>query len=114
MHIVPEVLHDEMKKPVMQVFILIPATPSNLGVYVSWYRSGAHQAGVFLPDHTSGALKVVVDAGETLFIPGRVAVLLLAWLRACSLLFLRLMLHFQSVVSPCNVRIVKLIIHLQQ
>ena len=72
---VHEVLHNEEDKPVMQVYILIPGTPSNLGVYVSWYRCGGRQAGVFLPDHTSGALKVSVDAGETLFIPGRVAVL---------------------------------------
>ena len=72
----------EEKKPVMQTCILIPGTAANLGVFVSWYRSGARQAGVFLPDHTSGALKVSVDAGDTLFIPGRVAVLLLACLCA--------------------------------
>ena len=79
---VHEVLHNKRDKPVMQVYILIPGIPPNLGVYVSWYRCGARQAGVFLPDHTSGALKVSVDAGETLFIPGRVAALLLACLCA--------------------------------
>ena len=68
----------------MQVFILIPGTPSNLGVYVSWYCSRARQAGVSLPEHTSGALKVTIDAGDTLFIPGREAVLLLARLCARS------------------------------
>ena len=76
-------VHDcEENKPVMQVYILLPGTKSNLGVYVSWYRSRARQAGVFLPDHTSGALKVSVNAGDTLFIPGRVAALLLACLCA--------------------------------
>ena len=74
------ILYNDMKEAAVQVFILIPGTTSNLGVYVSWYRCGARQAGVFLPDHTSGASKVSVDAGDTLFIPGRVAVLLPACL----------------------------------
>lgn len=53
----------------LQVFNLIPGTPANLRVYVSWY-SRARQAGVFLPEHTSGAGRVDVDAGATLFISG--------------------------------------------
>ena len=55
--------------PVLQVFILIPNTIPNLGTYVSWYVR-ARQAGVFLPQHTSGAGGVAVEAGATLFIPG--------------------------------------------
>ena len=80
MYTIYGLLHNKVTKPVMQVYILIPGTAANLGVYVSWYRSRARQAGVFLPDHTSGALKVSVDAGDTLFIPGREAFLLLACL----------------------------------
>ena len=114
MHTVHEVLHNTMKKRVMQVFILIPGTPSNLGAYMSWHRSGARQAGVSLPDHTSGALKVGVNAGETLFIPGMVASLPLVCLCACSMLSLCLMLRFQGLVSTSNVRTVKLIVHLHQ
>lgn len=53
----------------LQIFILIPNTIPNLGTYVSWYAR-ARQASVFLPKHTSGAGRVAVEAGATLFIPG--------------------------------------------
>ena len=62
--------HSASLSYMLQVFILIPNTPANLGMYASWHGM-ARQAGVFLPEHASGAGQVSVEAGATLFIPGK-------------------------------------------
>jgi len=54
----------------LQVFILIPSTSANLGMYASWHGM-ARKAGAFLPEHAFGAGQVSVEAGATLFIPGK-------------------------------------------
>lgn len=53
----------------LQVFALLPPSKENLGAYVSW-ASAARQAGVYLPEHTQGCVRVEVPAGSTFFIPG--------------------------------------------
>ena len=53
----------------IQVFILMPNIPTNLSAYASWHGT-AREAGGFLPEHTSEAERVPVEAGSTLFIPG--------------------------------------------
>ena len=51
------------------MFALLPPSKENLAAYVSW-ASAARQAGVYLPEHAEGCVRVEVPAGSTLFIPG--------------------------------------------
>lgn len=53
----------------LQVFALLPPSKENLGAYVSWAWA-ARQAGVYLPEHAQGCVRVEVPAGSTFFIPG--------------------------------------------
>ena len=48
---------------------LVPPTPRNLATYCAWAAS-ARFAGVFLPAHCEGVLRVELGPGDTLVLPG--------------------------------------------
>lgn len=52
-----------------RVLALVPPTPRNLATYCAWAAS-ARYAGVFLPAHCEGVLRVELGPGDTLVLPG--------------------------------------------
>ncbi|PRW57186.1 lysine-specific demethylase 2A isoform X1 [Chlorella sorokiniana] len=52
-----------------RVLALVPPTPRNLATYVAWAAS-ARYAGVFLPAHCEGVVRLEMGPGDTLIIPG--------------------------------------------
>jgi hypothetical protein len=56
------------RRPALQIFLLLPPTPTNIARFVAW-SSSSKQRSVFMASGCEGAVKVELTAGQTMLIP---------------------------------------------